>query len=323
MQVLNIIISLILFPGMLFTFIMAALLGWIRSMGRALVFGWSGAAPSFSYRELLRRIRQSSTLPEGTNAFVIQGLVVVALLCPLFVLVFLPLPGNRGLGTTDYTLDIAAISALLLGVPIARFVLGLLIPSPYTRIAASRNIKQLLGYIVPLVLSVGVAVALRTTLSVAQIVNQPLKSGLNLYVGGLALIFAGITFATCIPTIARITPIHEGMGMMELAGSEYTELSGRELLAMRIAESMQFVATVGLGIVLFVLPFFTGDVTRLLVTLIAFLMAAGIVGISEGLIPRLRAMVDDGVAPISIWLGTPTVFGIVTIFILVMAQRFA
>ncbi|MBA3826101.1 MAG: hypothetical protein H0X24_19650, partial [Ktedonobacterales bacterium] len=194
--------------------------------------------------------------------------------------------------------------------------------------------RQLLGLLVPLGLAVAVAAAASGALNVFAIALHPhLISAIpgvkpaNLFgldankLFGLARIVAGLAYLTCLPQIARLTAIREGQGSLDLVGNELTELSGRELLTMRIAEWVQLVAALGLGIALFVLPFFTGDRNRAIAAVIAAVLVAVGLGAWEGLSTYLRPR-EDTEAPIATWFGTQTFLGIIAILLIVMAQRY-
>ncbi len=350
---LALVISVLVYPGIIFAVVAALIFGGARSFARASAQGWSGLQPALSLREVLRRMRQGSTVTQGAFAPLVQVLPVLAVLCPLLVLVFMPLPANRGATNGDYTADVVALVALLLGAPLLRIVLGWATPSPYTRLAATRSARQLLGLLVPLGLAVAVAAAASGALNVFNIALHPhLISFIpgfppaNLFgldankLFGLARIVAGLAYLTCLPQLARLTAIREGQGSLDLIGNELTELSGRELLTMRIAEWVQLVAALGFGIALFVLPFFAGDSLpvvawlvkqfhfltadsiRAIMALLAALLTAIGLGAWEGMATYMRPR-EDTEAPISTWFGTQTFLGIIAILLIVMAQRYS
>lgn len=328
---LAMIIALLVFPGLLFALLAAMLFGGVRSYAHAMSQGWSGSVPRISLREVTRRLRQSSTVPEGTFAPFVQVLPILAVICPLLVLVFLALPGNRAVDNTTYTLDIVAVGALLLGLPLVRLVLGWATPSPYTQLAATRSARQLMGHVLPLALAVAVAAAIGASLQLfviathqpTLITHQTLFGVNAIQMYGAARIVAGLAYFACLPALARITPIRAGQGSMDLVGNELTELSGRELLVMRIGEWMQLVAALGLGIALFVLPFFHTDGQRAIAALVAGLVAALALGVWDGAAAYLRPAQDEWEAPLSIWMGTQTFLAIIALLILVLAQRYS
>ncbi len=320
--VVAIIISGLVYPGLIFALVAAVIFGWIRATSRTVAQGAANTAPRLSFRAISRRWQQTSTTPEGVAPFIVQALPVLAVVCPVLVLMFLPLPANRGLGTGSYTADIVALGALLLGMPIVRIVLGWAIPSPYTQLAAMRSARQIMGYVLPLALALAVAAALglATRIDVAS-VHEVVVHGKGESFANIARVIAGLTYAACLPALARITPLRNGRDAIELAGSELTELSGRELLLMSIAEWVQFVAAIGLGIALFVLPFFQGDGPRAIAALVSGVVIAAVLGVWEGAItPRIRPR-EDLMPPVAVWFNTPTFLGIVAVLVVVFAQR--
>jgi len=321
-SIVAIIISGLVYPGLIFALVAAIIFGWIRATSRALAQGAASAAPRLSFRAISRRWQQTSTTPEGVPPIIIQVLPVLAVVCPVLVLMFLPLPANRGLGTATYTGDLVAIGALLLGMPIVRIVLGWTIPSPYTRLAAMRSARQIMGYVLPLALALAVAAALGITTRIdAAAAREVVVNGKGESFANIARVIAGLAYAACLPVLARITPLRSGRDAIELAGSELTELSGRELLLMSIAEWVQFVAAIGLGVALFVLPFFRGDGPRAIAALVGSIVIAAALGIWEGAItPRIRPR-EDLTPPVAVWFNTPTFLGIVAVLVVVFAQR--
>lgn len=322
-DLISIVVSLFVFPGILFAFIATVIVAWLRGTARAASNGWAGAAPVYSFRQVMRLFQQDSVVPDGVQPVVIQALPIVALTAALLSIALLPLPANRGLGTATYGVDIATIGILLLIVPIVRIAIGLAIPSPFTRMAAIRSTRRLTGYLVPLALSLGTIAVIYGSTSVVSIAQHLLNSPLhfNDRVASLTSIIAGLAYFACLPELARLSSLHEGAGNLELVGSELTEISGRELFVMRAAEMMQSVAAIGFGITLFVMPFFTNDIARGLVAFVSLCVAALLLGWWEGLAPFLRTSEDDS-APIAIWVSVPTFLGVLAILGIILSQRF-
>jgi formate hydrogenlyase subunit 4 len=319
-ELLALVIALLVYPGVIFGLVAAGIFGWMRGASRAMVHGWEGATPLIAPREFSRRLRQASTMPDGVALPIPQLLPVAALVAPLLVLVLLPFPGNRAV-QGNYTLDIVAAGSFLLGMPVARIMLGWVIPSPYTRLAALRSARQLLGYLIPLGLALAVAALVggTTNLTVLAGTTLPTTDHQSVYAYA-ARIVAGLAYAVCIPVLARLTPLRTGQGAMDLVGSELTELSGRELLIMRLAEWVQLIAVLGLGIVLFIFPFFKSDLARGLAALGTALIVAVLLGLWEGVGRHLLGR-DEMPAPFSVWLGTPTLVGVFAVLLLIFAQR--
>lgn len=326
---LAMIISLLVYPGLIFALVAAVIFGWLRGVARATAQGVASIMPTLSLREAARRHRQGSTVPEGVFGPVMVALPILAVLCPLLVLVFLPLPGNRGMDNGTYTSDVVALAALLLGVPLVRIILGWVTPSPYTRLAATRSARQLAGYLVPFALALAVATGIGFSLHIFAIANQasPTSTSQGLLTAprlfGLTRILAGLAYLTCLPMLTRLTSIREGQGGLELVGNELTELSGRELLVMRIGEWVQLVAALGFGIVIFVLPFFHTDGQRIIAALVSAVVVAIGLGFWEGAGIYLRVVREELEAPLSVWFGTPTFLAIISLLVLVLAQRYS
>jgi formate hydrogenlyase subunit 4 len=190
--------------------------------------------------------------------------------------------------------------------------------------AAMRSARQLMGYIIPLALAVATAIAVGGSLRLYGIATSQLDPNLSVATTRLvnyARLLGGLAFLTCLPALARITPIRQGLGGLDLVGHELTELSGRELVVMRFAEALQLVAVIGFGITLFVLPYFHTDGSRALASLIAALVAVVGLGVWEGVAPKLYSR-EESAPPTSVWFGMQTFLGVGAILLLVLAQRF-
>ncbi len=294
-------ITIFIYPGALFALVAAVLLGWIRGYARATASGNTNAAPAISFQEITRRTRQQSVETEGASFAVTQILIISAITAPLLALVFMPFPGNNNPSITQFPTDAIAEAALLLGMPLSKILLGWVTPSPYTRLAAIRSVRSLLGYIVPFVYAITVAMALHGSLTMEGFFT-PIPSGtaLHNYIIKFIWLVAGIIFFMCVPVFTRLTPLRADFGAIELAAGELTELSGGQLLVMRAAEAIQTVAFIAFGAAVFVAPLLSAGGLRAAGFIAALFIVALLLGIWEGAAPRFRTS-EDYMQPAAIW----------------------
>ncbi len=299
--IISALITICIYPGALFAIVAAVLLGWVRGYARAAASGNANAAPVFSLREITRRTRQQSVETEGTNFAVTQIITIAAITAPLLALVFMPFPGNSNPSISLFPTNAIAEAALLLGMPLSKILLGWLTPSPYTRLAAIRSVRALLGYVVPFVYAVTVAMALHGSLTLEGFFT-PIPSGtaIHNYFIEVILLIAGLLYLICIPVFTRLTPLRADFGAIELASGELTELSGGQLLVMRAAEAIQTLAFIGFGVSIFVAPLFSAGAIRSVSFIAILFIVAILLGVWEGFAPRIRTS-EDYMQPITAW----------------------
>ncbi|MGL1176186.1 hypothetical protein ACSTK7_23840, partial [Vibrio parahaemolyticus] len=80
-------------------------------------------------------------------------------------------------------------------------------PSPYTRLAASRSLRELIGYILPFALAITVALVALNALTGSQVAAGIFSPNLNARFARATLVFAGIAYLLCVPALARVTGI--------------------------------------------------------------------------------------------------------------------
>ncbi len=307
---LSIVLAVLVFPGVLVALVAAWLLTWVRTSARAALAGGGLPNPLGEVSELRVAFGRETLAPDGVHPIVVTLATGAALICPLLALLFLPVPGNPLAETLGLPGDLAAVAALLLGVPLARIFLGWAIPSPHTRLAADRSARQLAGAILPMIFALtATAQQVSTLILLYEVTRTPLPP-LSL----AARILAAAAFACALPVLARRSTLREDDGAVDALESEVAELTGQDLVYFRVGEALQLVAVSGLFVAAFVFPLLR-DVARgssLAVLWIVFtlLTAAGI-GVWEGFSGKIR--LGNERPPLSWWLGWPLLLSLVAL----------
>lgn len=138
----------------------------------------------------------------------------------------------------------------------------------------------------------------------------------------IARVLAAVAFALTLPVLARVTPMREDEGDVDLAASELTELSGRDLACFRIAEALQLVAVAGLFTAALVLPLAAtvpNGLTRNLFWLFGIVFTALGIGAWEGIAPRTVS--QENRPPLSWWLGAPLLVALLALVAAAWATR--
>lgn len=317
-SVLNVVLAVLFYPGLIVAVVAALALGWARAAGRAVVGGGHITSPLQVVREMRDGFARETLLPNGLTDRIMTLAAGAALIAPLLALLLLPVPGNPLAAALGLSGDLIAEGALLLGLPLVRLFIGWATPSPFTRLAADRGARLLAGAAATMVLALTASAEQAGTLS---LLTSPTKAALPTF-ALLTRILAAAAFVVVLPVLVRLATIHEGAAESDLVAGELTELTGRDLACIRIAEALQLVAASGLFIAAFVLPLVgtnSAGVGRNLLWLAGMVLTAVGVGVWEGIAPR--SPVTDDRPPLSWWLGLPLLLALLALVAAAWAAR--
>src|SRR5262249_37684838 len=241
--VLAFLLAVLIYPGVLIAVVAALVLSWVRSCARAALVGSLISGPLREVREVRATLERDAVVPEGAYSVVIGLASSGAVVLPLIALVLLPVPGNPLVDAIGLKGDLAAESALLLGVPLLRLFVGWAIPSPYTRLAADRGARLLAGALLPMVLGLAAGAEHFTTVHLGALpdTGSPLAA-----IALITRLLAALAFAFALPVLARTSTLRVAGAEPELLAGELSEVSGHDLARFRIAEALQLVAVTAL-----------------------------------------------------------------------------
>lgn len=312
------ILAVLLYPGIVAAGIASVALTWARDSARAVV-GRGRMTPPLSLVEEVRgTLSRDTLLPAGATAWALMLVSSAAPIFPLLAVIFLPLPGNPLVTALGLTGDLIVEAGLLLGLPIMRLLIGWSTPSPYTRLAADRSVRLLAGAAIPMILALTASAEQAATLGLLAAPSKDALTVLPL----IARLLAAVAFALTLPVLARVTPMREDEGDVDLVASELSELSGRDLACFRIAEALQLVAVAGVFTAAFLLPLFaslSSGLTRNLFWLLGIVLTALGIGVWEGIAPRTVSHEDR--PPLSWWLGVPLLVALLALVAAAWATR--
>jgi formate hydrogenlyase subunit 4 len=319
--VVGVALAILVYPGLLAALVAAWILSWVRGAAQGALQGSSNPGPLRLLGELRAEWQQDAVVPEGVAPALLTVGTWTAVLAPLLALILLPVPGNPAIAPLGLTGDLVAEGALLLGVPLARLLLGWAIPSPYTRLAADRDARLLAGAVVPMALALAATAEQVAVLGFTTAPTGTWPPAISL----IARILAAAAFACTLPVLARVTALREGGSDGEQVAGELTELSGRDLLAFRVGEALQLVAVAAVFVAAFVLPILTvvtGAMGRGVIWLVGVLLAAASVGLWEGWrASQGRSPREVERPPLTWWLGLPALLALAALVAAAWASR--
>jgi formate hydrogenlyase subunit 4 len=285
----------------------------------------TGAKPGVAIGELRAEWRRETVLPEGVSSAMLALCTLAVLFFPLLALILLPVPGNPLVRSIGLSGDLAAETGLLLGLPLIRLLLGWMVPSPQTRLAADRGARLLAGAVLPAGLAVA---AMAEQQAVLRLDVAPLGHSLPL-VSLLARVLAALAFACTLPVLAR-GMVLRAPGAASAAEStpvadELGELSGRDAVALRIGEALQLVAVAAFFVAAFLLPLFTqvsAPVGVGVIWVLGLLLVALGIGAWQGWQARQpRAESETERPPLTWWLGVPVLLALAALVAAAWATR--
>ncbi len=323
--VIDVLLAVLIYPGVLLALLAGLILTLVRGAAEGALQPAPGAGPGTAIAaigELRAAWRRETVLPEGVSSAMLTLCTLAALFFPLLALILLPVPGNplaRGIGLFG---DLTAETGLLLGLPLIRLLLGWMVPSPHTRLAADRGARLLAGALLPAGLAVAAIAEQQATL---RLDVAPLGHSLPL-VSLLARLLAALAFACALPVLARGMALR-APGAAETAppADELGELSGRDAVALRIGEALQLVAVAAFFVAAFLLPLFTQVSAPAgvgVIWVLGLLLVALGIGAWQGWQARQpRTESETERPPLTWWLGIPVLLALAALVAAAWATR--
>ena len=226
-----------IFPGFLFLAFSGILFSWVDRKITARL-QWRVGPPFLQpFYDVAKLFIKDTSVPEGANVWVFMLAPVLALLGVLLtsnVLIITwinPYSGFIG--------DLIVLFYLLVIPQIAAVIGGSASNNPLASVGASREIKSILGYELPLILSIIVVIIKSGGVSIGKIVLAQQQGGSYAYTfsGFLALIVAIV----CMQAKTGMPPFDAAEAETELASGNLIEYSGPLLAVWKMAKMMFFV----------------------------------------------------------------------------------
>ncbi len=331
--VVDVLLAVLVYPGVLVALIAALILGWLREVVDGAAQGKPAAGPGTTIGELRASWRGDTFLPAGVSAGMLTLLTLAAPLFPVLALILLPVPGNPLALSLGVVGDLVAETGLVLGLPLVRLLIGWMIPSPTTRLAADRGARLLAGAALPIGLAVAAIAEQQATL---RLDSGQFGHALP-WVSLVARVLAALAFACALPVLARGASLRQPAAAE--AGADPTSqpsqaatladelgaLSGRDLVILRISEGVQLVAIAAFFVIAFLLPVFTQINTNIgvgVIWVLGLLLVAGGVGAWQGRQASQGSVEREGERPpLTWWLGVPVLLALAALVAAAWAAR--
>lgn len=277
---LKLFFNYLIFPGLLFSLCIGLIAGWIDRKVTARI-QWRVGPPWYqNFVDIVKLLGKETIIPEGAPRWLFLsapylGLFSAVLVATILgVTVRLPLGGFAGdLIVLLYFLVIPAISTII-GASSSR--------NPLAIVGASREMKLVLGYELPFMLSIIVVIIKSAgSMQIGSILNHQINFGSNLFSCSGALAFIVAIF--CMQAKLCFVPFDASDAEQELMGGTFIEYSGLPLAIFKLTK-----ATLLYTIPLLLIILFWGSSLEPLALIAKYAALLVIIILIKNTNPRLR-----------------------------------
>ncbi|HUV37841.1 MAG TPA: complex I subunit 1 family protein [Patescibacteria group bacterium] len=283
MEAASYLFSYLIFPGLLFSAVVGLLTTWVDRKVTARV-QWRVGPPWYQpFADMVKLLGKEIVVPAGARrtGFLLMplvGLAAATLASTILWRVNLD-PSSSFIGDTIvvlYVLTIPAI-AMILGASASGNPLGIL--------GASREMKLLFAYELPLVIAVLTTVYKVGSFSLESIIQHQAQEGIML--GSVSGVIAFIVTIFCMQAKLTFIPFDIPEAETELAGGSHIEYSGGALAIVKLNMAMMFFV-----LPIFLITIFWGGIAftgwRILTSILKYVAIVVIVVLIKNTNPRVR-----------------------------------
>lgn len=236
MDLLEYIFQFLIFPGFLFSSVMGLLVGWVDRKVTARV-QWRAGPPWYqNFFDIAKLLFYKETLiPQGVSKVIFLGMpLIAASAAALISTIILVL---NGAPQTGFVGDLIVIVYLLIIPPVALMLGAFASENPLASLGASREMKLMLSYELPFILSLAVPI-IKTGYAIKLgeiILNQSAGSHVIASASG---VISFIVMLLCMQAKLGFIPFDMPEAETEIMAGTYIEYSGKALAIFKLAKAM-------------------------------------------------------------------------------------
>jgi len=304
---IKVLFNYLIFPGFLFSACIGLLAGWVDRKVSARI-QWRVGPPWYqNFIDIVKLSGKEIIVPQGASKMTFLsapflGLLSATLVATILgITVRLPLESFAGdLIVVLYLLIIPAIS-IIVGASASR--------NPLASVGASREMKLVLGYELPFILSIiTVIVKSGGSIQLGSILNHQINFGSNLVSWSGALAFIATIF--CMQAKLGLVPFDMSEAEQELMAGSCIEYSGLPLAAIKLTKSVLLYTIPLLLIVLF-----WGSGLTVLALIGKYIALLVIIILMKNTNPRLR--IDQA---LRFFWRIPTILGAIAVILAIFGK---
>jgi NADH-quinone oxidoreductase subunit H len=300
MSVVSVLISYIIFPGLIFTAVVGLFLTWIDRKVTARIH-WRVGPPWYQpYADFLKLLLKETIIPEGSSKVLfllgpIMGLVAMSILAVMLFSMNLN-PHNTFVG------DLIVMIYLLAIPPLGLMIGGSASKNPLASVGVSREMTQYLAYELPFLITIA-AIILKAggSIKFGEIILAQRASGPFLY--SISGVIAALVILLSAQAKLGFVPFDIPEAEQEIMAGVYIEYSGVPLAMYRVVRAMM----------LFLLPLFLISVLwggfANWWAILKFLLIVVLIILIKNTNPRLR--IDQSLRFFWLGIGTLSIIGLV------------
>jgi len=240
---MNPIFSYLIFPGLVFTFIVALLVGWIDRKLTARIQYRVGPPWYQNFVDFFKLLGKETIVPKTSNRFAFLSAPLIGFVGALLVSTIL---WRINLSpTTTFVGDMIVIIYLLILPPIATIIGASSSGNPLAALGASREMKLILAYELPFIFAIFTPIVKIGGIRIGNILEYQSTYGM-MFTHNLSSAIAFFVAFLCMQAKLTYTPFDIPEAETEIAGGVLIEYSGPPLAMMNLTKY----------IMLFVLPVF-------------------------------------------------------------------
>lgn len=305
---INYIIAILIFPGLLFAFFFGALFYWEFRKLRARFQSRVGPPWYQLFADIIKLFAKETIIPALSNRFLFIMTPIVAVASALTILWLLQIPVailppilTINVLSLSFYGDLIVILYLLIVIETAEIIAGFSSASPYGIIGSSRKVNLVIAYELPFAIALLTVAFHMSSLRLSDIVQWQLTFGPFIleipqktftipelaYLAPIFHVLTFIAFLACLLPKLRIKPFDMPEAEAEIIAGSLTEYSGRLLGLFELAQVFKWFILPALTVILF----FGGDIS-IITFLIKCAIIVAIIAVIESINPRYR--IDQG-----------------------------
>jgi NADH-quinone oxidoreductase subunit H len=247
-EMIKVFLNYLIFPGFLFSACVGLIAGWIDRKVTARI-QWRVGPPWYqNFIDIVKLLGKDVIVPQGSSRLTFLFSPFLGLLSVILVATILGMAMRQPL--ESFVGDLIVVVYLLIIPAVAMIVGASSSRNPLASVGASREMKLVLGYELPFILSI-IAVIIKSagSIQLGLILNHQINYGPNLISWSGIMAFIAAIF--CMQAKLGLVPFDMSEAEQELMGGTCIEYSGLLLAAIKLTKSILLYTLPLLLIILF------------------------------------------------------------------------
>jgi NADH-quinone oxidoreductase subunit H len=230
---MKLLFNYLIFPGFLFSAIVGLMAGWVDRKVTARIQWRKGPPWHQNFTDILKLLGKEVIVPEGAKITFLLSPFLGLLAASLVALIL----GKGILGFWGFSGDLIVVLYLLTIPAISLIIGGSSSRNPLASVGVSREMKLILAYELPFILSV-IAVIIKSSgaIQIGQILNHQINSGSN--IASISGMLAFLVTLLCMQAKLWFVPFDTGEAEQEIMAGILIEYSGLPLAIFKLTKAV-------------------------------------------------------------------------------------